>query len=220
MVPDTSVLIVEPREVLRRGLASMVQALPGVGRCHCVSTVEEVGTAMAGIDGDDTFTMAVARVGTWAEADAVGAAVSAQRSLALIESSSPLDLEAAARIPADGYLLLAEATAERLGTVVDGVLGGHTVVPEALVVHLLERARRPCSVLVSESVRLSPREAEVLELVVAGLTNKEIARHLEISIHGAKRYVSSVLAKFDAPTRSSLISRMLQLGPKRPPGLA
>ena len=58
--------------------------------------------------------------------------------------------------------------------------------------------------------RLSPREHDVLELLVAGHSNQEIADELGISLHGAKRHVSSILGKFDSPSRSHLVSRVLQ----------
>jgi two-component system nitrate/nitrite response regulator NarL len=57
---------------------------------------------------------------------------------------------------------------------------------------------------------LRPREGDVLELLVTGHSNQEIAAHLGISIHSARRHVSSILAKFDSPSRSHLVSRVLQ----------
>ena len=51
---------------------------------------------------------------------------------------------------------------------------------------------------------LSPREREVLTLVVAGQTNKEIADALYVSPNTVKTHVSSLLHKLRADTRVQL----------------
>ena len=48
---------------------------------------------------------------------------------------------------------------------------------------------------------LSPREAEVLERVAAGDSNKLIARALELSPHTVKRHVANILDKLGLQTR-------------------
>jgi DNA-binding CsgD family transcriptional regulator/tetratricopeptide (TPR) repeat protein len=48
---------------------------------------------------------------------------------------------------------------------------------------------------------LTPREAEVLALVARGLTNREIANELVISVKTAGVHVSHILRKLDAPNR-------------------
>jgi DNA-binding NarL/FixJ family response regulator len=50
---------------------------------------------------------------------------------------------------------------------------------------------------------LSPRETEVLRLVAAGKTNKEIASELFVSERTIDRHVSSILTKFDVPSRAA-----------------
>ena len=62
--------------------------------------------------------------------------------------------------------------------------------------------------------RLSPREREVLEAVLENLSNKEIARKLNISERTAKFHVSNLLAKFEVKRRVDLI--MLRLQHQRP----
>jgi DNA-binding CsgD family transcriptional regulator/tetratricopeptide (TPR) repeat protein len=48
---------------------------------------------------------------------------------------------------------------------------------------------------------LTPREAEVLTLIACGLTNREIAAELVISVRTASVHVSHILRKLDAPNR-------------------
>jgi DNA-binding NarL/FixJ family response regulator len=49
---------------------------------------------------------------------------------------------------------------------------------------------------------LTPREQAALALLVQGLSNKQIARRLTISEHGAKRHVANLLAKLNCPNRT------------------
>ncbi len=64
---------------------------------------------------------------------------------------------------------------------------------------------------------LSPREVEVLRLMIAGLGNQAIADALVISLHTAKKHVARVLEKLGADTRTqaALRGRSLGLAPLR-----
>ena len=59
---------------------------------------------------------------------------------------------------------------------------------------------------------LTRREAEVLDLICAGLTNAEIAGKLFISVKTAGHHVSAVLAKLNEPTRRAAATRAAKLG--------
>ncbi|WP_433345049.1 ATP-binding protein [Microtetraspora malaysiensis] len=56
-------------------------------------------------------------------------------------------------------------------------------------------------------VEISPREAEVLELVGAHLSNAEIAARLCISVRTVESHVSSLLRKLEVPDRRALAQR-------------
>lgn len=65
---------------------------------------------------------------------------------------------------------------------------------------------------------LTPRERQVLRLLVAGRSNKDIAIELFISAATVKRHVSNILAKLDVTTRSAAIAHALTAGrPAQPP---
>ena len=53
----------------------------------------------------------------------------------------------------------------------------------------------------NESPQLTPREAEVLQLLAAGASNKLIARRLGVSVHTAKFHVASLTRKLGATSR-------------------
>jgi DNA-binding CsgD family transcriptional regulator len=50
---------------------------------------------------------------------------------------------------------------------------------------------------------LSAREVQVIELVAAGKTNRQIARQLSISVRTVDRHVSNILLKLNLPSRSA-----------------
>lgn len=61
----------------------------------------------------------------------------------------------------------------------------------------------------SGSSELSPRELEVLALLLQGLGNAAIAAQLHISMHTARIHVSRILTAYGVPTRLALATRLL-----------
>jgi DNA-binding NarL/FixJ family response regulator len=59
---------------------------------------------------------------------------------------------------------------------------------------------------------LSPRELQVLELVAAGRTNKEIAAQLDISNQTVKNHVSSILRKLAVNDRTQAVVYAMRRG--------
>lgn len=62
------------------------------------------------------------------------------------------------------------------------------------------------------SVYLTPREKQVLELVAAGLRNKEIARELEIAVPTVKNHVHKILEKLGVRRRREAIRAAFEMG--------
>jgi DNA-binding NarL/FixJ family response regulator len=61
-------------------------------------------------------------------------------------------------------------------------------------------------------VSLSDRELQIIELVAAGLSNKEIAEKLEISKRTVDNHISNILNKTVTNNRVALVSWALQWG--------
>lgn len=60
--------------------------------------------------------------------------------------------------------------------------------------------------------RLSVREIEVLQLISAGLTNREIAERLYLSLYTIKAHARSIYDKLDAHNRTQAVARARELG--------
>jgi DNA-binding CsgD family transcriptional regulator len=63
-----------------------------------------------------------------------------------------------------------------------------------------------------ETLGISGRELEVLALLAAGRSNKEIARRLEVSPNTVKTHVTKLFAKLEARRRTEAIQRARELG--------
>jgi DNA-binding NarL/FixJ family response regulator len=64
----------------------------------------------------------------------------------------------------------------------------------------------------AQSATLTPREREVLRLIVEGLTNKEIAARLQISAATAKNHVLHIANKLGASDRTQAAVAAIRLG--------
>ncbi|HEX5692605.1 MAG TPA: response regulator transcription factor, partial [Roseiflexaceae bacterium] len=63
-----------------------------------------------------------------------------------------------------------------------------------------------------DSIGISEREFEVLELLAAGRSNKEIAQRLSVSPNTVKTHVASLFAKLEVGRRTEAILRARELG--------
>lgn len=61
-------------------------------------------------------------------------------------------------------------------------------------------------------IDFTPREQSVLDLVAAGLMNKEIARRLETSVRNIEKYVSRLFSKTGTNSRTELVRYALEHG--------
>jgi two-component system NarL family response regulator len=100
------------------------------------------------------------------------------------------------------YLLKDTLSDDLIRVVREVHAGRHSLRPE-LEARLAERAAGPT---------LTPRELEVMELISAGLRNKEIAASLGISEETAQVHVKHILAKLKVKDRSAAITVALRRG--------
>jgi two-component system response regulator DevR len=70
---------------------------------------------------------------------------------------------------------------------------------------VLDRVRRVAAgTYGDDAVGLTPREREILPLIAAGQTNREIAAAVFLSDKTVKNYVSSILAKLNLSHRAQV----------------
>ena len=79
--------------------------------------------------------------------------------------------------------------------------------PAAAVAVVLERsgAASQGAAELSDSFHLTEREREVVELLIQGLTNKEIAGRMNISPNTVRAFIRMVMGKLGVSTRSGIV---------------
>ncbi|WP_304452956.1 LuxR C-terminal-related transcriptional regulator [Nocardiopsis sp. YSL2] len=112
---------------------------------------------------------------------------------------------------ADGFLLQGKLDSAILADAVPRVLSGDFPMPSEVARILLsqESSQDPS---LARPTRMTERQRETLLLLSEGLSNRQIGLRLRISEHGAKRLVTSVLAKLDAPNRASAVASAMRQG--------
>jgi DNA-binding NarL/FixJ family response regulator len=104
---------------------------------------------------------------------------------------------------AQGYLLKG-ATRDEIFRAIRVAREGGTLLQPAIASKLLRHVNAPAR-RAQGSDTLSPREREVLALLVDGLQNKEIAARLVVSERTVKFHVASILSKLDVPNRAAAV---------------
>jgi NarL family two-component system response regulator YdfI len=177
----------------------------------------------------DSFVSGIAE----AEADALLVDASGEHFESLIDSLTRFDvsteiaiilLAAGSVVPWPGETLRAgfragvravlpvDASPHQLLAALQAVTSGLFVLhPNA--VEALAPAASPASRQLTELAEpLTRREREVLQMLAAGLANKEIATRLGISDHTAKFHVASILGKLGAATRAEAVTLGIRRG--------
>lgn len=112
---------------------------------------------------------------------------------------------------ASGYLLKGISAAELVDAVRTVHAGGPYITP-ALSSRLLVQRMRSQRAPERTELRLNRREQEVLEYAAKGLSNKEIAAALGLTLATVKNYMSRVLQKLNVRSRSEAVA-LLQKKP-------
>jgi DNA-binding NarL/FixJ family response regulator len=136
---------------------------------------------------------------------ALGARLPRAKVIALSDSSESRDVVRAVRAGAAGYLTK-DLSPEALLRSILGARDGDLPMPRrlaAVLVAQLARSAGPIASGESEGLeRLTPREAEVLRMISAGLTDREVAQSLGLSIRTVETHVSNLLHKLGARNRA------------------
>lgn len=207
-----TVLVAVDSEVSRRGLATMLDSLTDVAEVAGCGDVEEaVDTLMHRPDinvliispGDDCSAL---------KDEASPETRKRVKILFLLRDTDQRYLTQLAACPVDGFLLESDLTIDVLDETLKRLRHGEMPIPAALAREMLSqmtpaRQSRPHPLSL-----LTPREKTTLVLLVEGLSNKQIARRIGISEHGAKRHVANVLAKLNCPNRTLAVAVALREG--------
>jgi DNA-binding NarL/FixJ family response regulator len=115
---------------------------------------------------------------------------------------------AALRAGASGYLLKRSSPDELLDAIADLHRGGSPMSSSVArrVVKFFASEAKPSA----EAEGLSVREREILDLLVEGRANKEIADLLSVSVHTVRMFIRRIYKKMHVHSRGEAVARVLK----------
>ncbi|BDW81161.1 DNA-binding response regulator [Erythrobacter sp. Dej080120_24] len=132
------------------------------------------------------------------------------RVIMLTLHETPAYVREALSAGAAGYVLK-EAAIEELRGAIDQVMAGHSALPIELL-NAAMRGNAPTPRRETLDQILTRRELEVVERIALGLTNKQIARELDISPATVKVHVERLIGKLGVADRTQAAVLAVQLG--------
>lgn len=121
----------------------------------------------------------------------------------LTVSDDESDIFEAIRSGAQGYLIK-DIKENQLISMIEGVARGEASFSGVVAAKILQEFRKPDTKKEDETIsseKLTDREKEVLDLVVQGLSNKEIAAALNVTSGTIKNHVANILFKLHLKNR-------------------
>jgi DNA-binding NarL/FixJ family response regulator len=214
------VLVVEDHRILAEGLVALLQKHPDFEVLGWTASVRE---AIAMTDeGKPHVVLMDSRLadGTGAEAATGIHGRHPEVAIVFLSVDDSYDaMLAAIEAGARGYLSKTVAASE-LEAAICGAADGDMLLSAELLAALLshQQDRRPQPVETAPRANdLTAREQQVLELLAAGLDNREIARQLGITYATVRTHVRNLLEKIGVHSRLEAVARAAEEGLVAPP---
>jgi DNA-binding NarL/FixJ family response regulator len=197
------VLIVEDHNVVRQGLVALLNVAEGL---------KVVGEAADGVEAiaqirkhQPDITLIDLRLPRMSGVDVIERIrmeTPQARFIVLTTYDGDEDIYRALKAGARAYLLKG-MTSEELIATIRAVHAGKSHIPPVIAQRLAERMG---------TEDLTPREFDVLEQIVHGKSNKEIAAELKVSEATVKTHINSLLSKLDVTDRTQAATAAIRRG--------
>ncbi len=208
-MPDSNrirVMIVDDHAMVRRGLAAFLKAFDDLELVGEAANGEEVLPLAASVQPDVVLMdLVMDQMDGAAATRAIRQNHPHVQVIALTSFREELLVQKALQAGAISYLLK-NVSADELATAIRAAhMGRSTLAPEAAEA-LVRAVTQPSE----PGFDLTARERDVLELMVKGLSNVEIAESLVVSQSTIKTHVSSILAKLGVAGRTEAVALAIQ----------
>ncbi len=197
------IMVVEDHNVVRQGLVALLKLVDGV---------EVVGEAADGVEAiaeirkcKPAITLIDLRLPRLSGVEVIQRIrleVPQARFIVLSTYDGDEDIYRALKAGAKAYLLKGMTSDDLVATIHD-VHAGKSHIPPVIAEKLAERM---------SAENLTPREFDVLEQIVHGKSNKEIAAELEVSEATVKTHINSLLGKLGVTDRTQATTAAIQRG--------
>jgi len=197
------ILIVDDHHIVRQGLAALLRTVPGFAVAGEASDGEQAVELHRKHRPDVTLMdLRLPKMNGVAALSRIRADFPEARVIVLTTFDGDEDIYRALQAGAKGYLLKGMDLAE-LTEAIRTVHAGKLRIPSRVAEKLAERMG---------GSSLTARELEVLQLIVAGRSNKDIGAALFISEATVKTHVNSLLSKLGVEDRTQAATTALQRG--------
>lgn len=192
--------IVEDNKTLRDGYETLINRTPGM---QCVCTCMSVGDGLKNIPkvNPDVVLMDIQLPdGTGIECTAKLKELLPDVQIVVVTVYADSDrIFQALQAGASGYLLKRATPKRIIEAIQEAQEGGVPMTPE--IARKVIGQFRSQAETASEVENLSPRETEVLQYVMHGLSNKEIADRMSVSVHTIKWHLKHIYDKLHVRSR-------------------
>ncbi len=194
------IAIIDDHPLMRQGIEYTLRREKDFHVIATGGTVDEA-VAIAQDHAPDVILLDISLPGCGlAAAKTITAANAAIRILILTVSERHEDVSAALKAGARGYILKGIGGSDLVKTI-RSVAAGETYITPQFAARLLTKPTELVDAAADTVGQLSLREQQILTEVSIGLTNKEIAKKLNLSEKTVKHYMSGVLQKLSARNR-------------------
>jgi DNA-binding NarL/FixJ family response regulator len=203
------VLAADDQRVVREGLALLLSLLPGVEVAGTAADGEEALALAAKLKPDVVLMdLRMPGIGGVEATRRLRAADPSVSVIVLTTYADDRSVVSALQAGALGYLTK-DAGADEIRQALERVCSGQAVIDPAVQRYLVDAIAAGGDADRSDASRLpgglTPREAEVLRLIAAGLSNGEIAARLVVSEATVKSHVNRLLHKIGARDRAQAV---------------
>lgn len=208
--PRLSVLIISEVRLLGEGLALALDREGSLSVCGCAGDVADSLRKIVELRPDIVLLNAVLQTGIDA-IRRIRAAGLPVKIVALAVAEDPTDVIAWAEAGAAGYIPSTAALDDVVPLLADIMRGEQPCsgrVAAGLLRRLRDAALQPAAPRVPDAASPTAREMQILEMIGTGLTNKEIARRLNIGLATTKSHVHNLLGKLGLQRRGQAASWM------------
>lgn len=204
------VLVVSANPLARAGLASLLQGLPAIKLVGSASEPE--AASLAGQLSPDVVLLD-AGAGEVEDLEGIARLSTTQPGLPIVALAADQSALSQALSFGASALLPSGTDMGTLTAALTGAARGLISIPRRDLPALLPSSEERVEPALKAPVEsLTSRELEVLQRMARGLTNRQIARQLQISEHTVKFHAAAILAKLNARSRAEAVARSIGLG--------
>ncbi|GHG95560.1 response regulator transcription factor [Streptomyces lanatus] len=236
MNPPLRIVVADDNPVVRAGLTALLSTHEDLTVVAEAADGQEA-LAAAGLHRPDVILLDVRMPGTGG-VEALPHLVRIAPVMMLTYSSEPETVREALRLGAVGYLVHGEFTTDELVAAVRDIKRGRPLRLSPGAADSLAQANAQLAAAVSNSAeplsrmqpdvgqsssyssrfRLSRREAEIMDLIAAGMNNQQIAATCFISEKTVKNHINRIFAKLHSTSRAQAAAKWLGTAPGSHPG--